>query len=142
MKSIEDKLNMAFGVEAPRDIVTSSRNIRGVPAKIDVESNPDERKKDADADYKLIRETLHNALLRGNDSLEGAMELAKEQQQPRAYEVVSGMLKDISGLAGDLLELQVKMDKIDGDQSPQTVNQTMNVTLTTAELQKMLKSDT
>jgi hypothetical protein len=143
MKSVSEKLDDVFDVESdtPQEIVASSRNLRGVPAPVEVESNPDDRKTDSDTDYKLVRETLHNALIRGNDALEGSMELAKEQQHPRAYEVVSGMLRDITGIANDLINLQEKMNKISGDDSPQTVNQTMNVTLTTSELQKMLKNE-
>jgi hypothetical protein len=138
MKSVEDKLNETFGLEGT-DMVPSSRHTRGVPAKIEVKSNPDERKTDSDNDYSLVRETLHNTINRANDSLEGAIEVAKETGKAREYEVVGQLIKTISDVAGDLISLQDKMNKIQDDK-PSTVNNNLNVTLTTTELNKMLKS--
>jgi hypothetical protein len=117
--------------------MTSSRKERGVPAPVIVKSNPEERGKDIDSDYAYAREQLHNLVIRGNDALEGAMELAKEQGSPRSYEVVGGMIKTLADATKDLMNLQKDMEKLKED-THQTVNNNLNVTLTTHELQKMI----
>lgn len=142
MKPVDEKLNEVFGIEPEHDLVASSRKERGIPAPVKVDSNPEERSQDIDSDYEYAREQLHNLVVRGNDALEGAMELAKEQGTPRSYEVISGMIKTLGDTTKDLMSLQQDMDKLRGEDKPSTVNNTMNVTLTTHELQKMINGKT
>jgi len=135
--NVHEKLDEVFGIEPDHDIMTSSRKERGIPAPVVVKSNPSERDQDIDSDYEQAREQLHNLVVRGNDALEGAMELAKEQGNPRGYEVVGGMIKTLADTTKELLNLQQDMDKLKGE-TEKTVNNNLNVTLTTHELQKMI----
>ena len=135
--NVNEKLDEVFGIPPDQDIMTSSHKERGIPAPVQVTSNPDDRNQDIDSDYEKAREQLHNLVIRGNDALEGAMNLAKEQSNPRGYEVVAGMIKPLADTTKELLNLQQDMDKLKNE-TPNTVNNNLNVTLTTHELQKMI----
>ena len=135
------KLDEVFGIEPDHDLVSSSRKERGVPAPVDVTSNPNEREQDIDSDYECAREQLHNLVIRGNDALEGILELSKEQASARSYEVAATLIKTIGDTTKDLIKLQDDMNKVKKEDTPSTVNNTMNVSLTTHELQQMLSDN-
>lgn len=61
---------------------------------------------DALDDYKHSRNTIYGLIERGTSALEGALMVAKESEHPRAYEVASSIMKNISEMTKDLLELQ------------------------------------
>jgi len=141
MKPVNEKLDEVFGIEPDHDLVSSSRKERGVPAPVDVTSNPNEREQDIDSDYECAREQLHNLVIRGNDALEGILELSKEQASARSYEVAATLIKTIGDTTKDLIKLQDDMNKVKKEDTPSTVNNTMNVSLTTHELQQMLSDN-
>ena len=97
---------------------------------------------DADADYKYSRENFYNLVERGQDAVTGILELAKESEHPRTYEVAGQLIKNVGEVTEKLVDLQEKMKKLKEvpEHGPKNVTNALFVG-STKELQKMLKSD-
>ena len=102
-----------------------------------VEENNSEN--EADIDYKYARENLYNIIEKGQESLNTLVDVAQQSQHPRAFEVVSQLVKTLSDTNKDLLELQRKIKVINKDitEGPKTVNNSLYVG-NTADLQKFI----
>tara|TARA_R100001591_G_scaffold55544_1_gene65343 strand:+ start:31 stop:444 length:414 start_codon:yes stop_codon:yes gene_type:complete len=94
---------------------------------------------EADIDYKYARENLYNIIEKGQESLNTLVDVAQQSQHPRAFEVVSQLVKTLSDTNKDLLELQRKIKVINKDitEGPKTVNNSLYVG-NTADLQKFI----
>ena len=94
-------------------------------------------------DYDYSRETYYELIEKGKDALENMIEVARESEHPRAYEVLSNMNKNVSDVNDRLMDLNKKQKEMDKrEETKQIENQTNNVFLTsTADLQKMLQQD-
>ena len=101
-----------------------------------VDSNED----DIENDYKYQRENLYNLIERGQDAIDGILDLAKEGEHPRAYEVALNGIKQVADVTDKLINLQDKMKKLKEvpNTGPKNVTNALFVG-STAELQKMLK---
>lgn len=96
-----------------------------------------------DADFEFARENLMDVINKGQEALFDLMDVARQSQHPRAYEVLSTMMNTMVGASKDLLDLQAKKKKImeeDPSASPQQVTNNLFVG-STAELQKYLKQN-
>ena len=95
-----------------------------------------------DNDFKYARENLYGIIEKGSDALDELVELAKQSQSPRAFEIVSQMVKTLTDSNKDLLELQRKnkLLKKEDEKGPNSVTNALFVG-NTAELQKLLKSN-
>jgi len=95
---------------------------------------------DAERDYVYQRENFYNLVERGNDAIEGILELAKEGEHPRAYEVAGNLIKQVAEVTEKLGELQDRMKKLSEvpNNAPQNVTNALFVG-STAELQKLIK---
>ena len=92
-----------------------------------------------DSEYDYTKQNLHNIIDRGSDALEEMLMIAKQTEQPRAFEVVSTLLKTLSDANKDLLELKSKQKALKGEK-PTAKNVTNALFVgSTAELQKMIK---
>ena len=92
-------------------------------------------------DYEYTRGNLYSLIEKGQEAINGILELAQEGQQPRSYEVVGQLIKSVGDVSDKLLDLQQKMKDLNKEEkssSPTTVNNALFVG-STAELQKMLK---
>ena len=92
-------------------------------------------------DYEYTRGNLYSLIEKGQEAINGILELAQEGQQPRSYEVVGQLIKSVGDVSDKLLDLQQKMrdlNKEEKSSSPTTVNNALFVG-STAELQKLLK---
>ena len=98
-------------------------------------------KKDSTRDYEYTRGNLYSLIEKGQEALDSIMEVAQEGQQPRAFEVVSQLIKNVADTTDTLVELQQKMKNLEAEdpKGPSTVNNALFVG-STAELQKLLKS--
>ena len=98
-------------------------------------------KKDSVRDYEYTRGNLYSLIEKGQEALDSILEVAQEGQQPRAYEVVSQLLKNVGDTTDKLMDLQQKKKELtkDDNKSPTTVNNSLFVG-STAELQKLLKN--
>mgnify|MGYP001305687841 CR=1 FL=1 len=97
---------------------------------------------DADADYKYSRENFYNLVERGQDAVTGILELAKESEHPRTYEVAGQLIKVVSEVTEKLADLQDKMKRLKEvpEHAPKNVTNALFVG-STKELQALLKSD-
>ena len=96
---------------------------------------------DIDKDYQYTRANLYSLIEKGQESLNGIMELAGESASPRAYEVAGQVLKSTADITDKLADLQKKMKDLDEDKpkGPNTVTNNALFVGSTSELSKMLK---
>ena len=97
---------------------------------------------DVSADYKYSRENFYNLVQRGQDAIDGILELAKESEHPRTYEVAGQLIKNVGEVTEKLLDLQRKLKDLKEvpNSAPKNVTNALFVG-STAELQKMIKKD-
>ena len=111
-------------------------------------SEPKERKviprpqenDDIENDYKYQRENFYNLVERGTDAIDGILEIARESEHPRTYEVAGNLIKQVAEVTEKLGELQEKMKRLKEvpNNAPKNVTNALYVG-STAELQKLLK---
>ncbi len=125
-----DKLDDTFNI-VPQDTVSETEIV-----------NLEDDIKDIEKDYEYSREQLYNLIGKGQEAIDGIMDVARNSDHPRAYEVAFQGIKNIADMTDKLIDLQKKMKTMDEDSSmrkgPSTVNNTMFIG-STAELQKFLK---
>tara|TARA_E500000331_G_scaffold333898_1_gene358535 strand:+ start:122 stop:550 length:429 start_codon:yes stop_codon:yes gene_type:complete len=95
---------------------------------------------DVDKDYEYTRSNLYSLIEKGQESLNGIMELAGESASPRAYEVAGQIIKSVADTTDKLMELQKKVKEIDEDKGkPTQVTNNAVFVGSTSDLSKMLK---
>ena len=128
-----DELNDEFNVSA--DVVQPEV----VKDKIEkVRESVDDVKKD----YEYTRGNLYSIIEKGQEALNGILELAQESEMPRAYEVAGQLIKSVSDATDKLMDLQKKLKDVNKEEEakgPSTVNNALFVG-STSELSKILKS--
>ena len=140
-----DKLNETFNTGPDDDEVVDITHVPYVDEKLvankkELEKKP--KKNDTTKDYEYARGNFYSIVEKGQEALNGALELAQETESARAYEVAGQLIKSVSDAADKLIDLQKKMKDIE---SESVTNNTTNVTNnavflgTTAELSKLLK---
>ena len=94
-------------------------------------------------DYDYSRDTLYELIEKGKDALENMVEVARESEHPRAYEVLSGLIKNVSDVNDKLMDLNKKTKDMDKkDEVKQIENQQNNFYLgSTTDIQKLLQQD-
>jgi len=117
-----------------------------VPAEkvgITPEQKPDRlTKNDIEKDYEYTRGNLYSIIEKGQEAINGILELAQDSEMPRAYEVAGQLIKSVSDATDKLMDLQKKLKDVEEEtqqKGPSTVNNALFVG-STAELQKMLKT--
>ena len=95
---------------------------------------------DIEADYVYQRETFYTLVEKGSTAIDGILELAKEGEHPRGYEVAGNLIKQVAEVTEKLGDLQDKMKKLKEvpDNAPKNVTNALFVG-STAELQKIIK---
>ena len=95
---------------------------------------------DIDDDYKYQRDNFYNLVEKGSAAIDGILELAKESEHPRTYEVAGQLIKNVAEVTEKLGDLQEKMRKLKEvpNSAPKNVTNALFVG-STKELQKMLK---
>ena len=138
MTKLEDKVNEILGIDKPeptKEIVKQEFK-PAVPRKEETE------KADVDNDYKYSRENYYNLIERGQEAIEGILDIAREGQHPRAYEVAGQLIGQVGQTVDKLQDLQKKLKDL--KELPKSANPQIKNALfvgSTAELQKMLKKD-
>ena len=98
---------------------------------------------DKDNDYEYTRETLYDLIEKGREGIEEMIEVARQSEHPRAYEVLATLIKDTANTSEKLMDLHRKIQSIDQMMLPppkQDGNTTNNLFIgSTTELQRMLK---
>ena len=110
------------------------------PVQKKVIPRPKEDNEDLENDYKYQRENFYNLVEKGTDAIEGILEIARESEHPRTYEVAGNLIKQVAEVTEKLGDLQEKMRKLKEvpNNAPKSVTNALYVG-STAELQKMLK---
>ena len=97
---------------------------------------------DIEKDYEYTRGNLYSIIEKGQEAINGILELAQDSEMPRAYEVAGQLIKSVSDATDKLMDLQKKLKDVEEEtkqKGPNTVNNALFVG-STAELQKLLKS--
>ena len=126
-----DSIDKALNVESSIVAVDKSSEVEvGI-------TKPDDTQKD----YEYTRANLYSLIEKGQESLNGILELAGESASPRAYEVAGQIIKSVADTTDKLLDLQKKVKELDEDtpKGPNTVTNNAVFVGSTSELQKMLK---
>jgi hypothetical protein len=97
---------------------------------------------DVDSDYKFQRENFYNLIERGQDAIDGILEVAKQSDHPRSYEVAGNLISQVAEVTEKLSRLQSSMKRLKEvpNNAPKNVTNALYVG-STAELQKLLKGD-
>jgi hypothetical protein len=132
-----DKLNKTFNVDGEIVPVESEAVIEKIEK---ISTAVDDIKKD----YDYTRGNLYSLIEKGQEAINGILELAQESEMPRAYEVAGQLIKNVADATDKLMDLQKKLKDIEEEKvgkGPTTVNNALFVG-STAELAKLLKQQT
>ena len=130
------------GIEEALDVKTeimqADTSIKKVEPSVDI-SDKNQLKKD----YEYTRGNLYTLIDKGQEAVDGILELAQESDQPRAYEVAGQLIKHVGDVADKLADLQKKVNEIENPgkgKQTEVTNNTMFVG-STADLAKFLKQE-
>ena len=130
--NIDDNLSQVFDIEpiGKTEIISQTGSV--IPAKNEA----------FDHDYETTRSNLHSILNQGQDALFNALEVAKQSEHPRAFEVVGGLMKHLSDINHQLLDLHKKKQALESgkpdDEKATITNNNAIFVGSTTELSKML----
>ena len=98
---------------------------------------------DIKKDYEYTRGNLYSIIEKGQEAINGILELAQESEMPRAYEVAGQLIKNVSDGTDKLMTLQQKLKEVNAEEKKGPTNVTNNALFvgSTAELQKLLKKN-
>ena len=134
MRTFDNKINDALGItqSITQEIINPKPLI----------PRPPETYEDAETDYKYSRENFYNLIERGQDAITGILDLAKESEHPRTYEVAGQLIKTVSEVTERLADLQEKMKRLKEvpDHAPRNVTNALFIG-STKELQALLKNE-
>ena len=133
MKNSYDSLNDTFNTDAVEVDALAKEETR----KNQIQKLTD----DVSKDYDYTRGNLYSLIEKGQEAINGIMEVAGETASPRAYEVAGQLIKSVADSTDKLMDLQKKVKEIEED-NPKTQNTVTNNALfvgSTSELSKMLK---
>jgi len=130
-----DDLNKTFNVS--NEIVETK--VKTIEKKID---EIEEVSNDLKKDYEYTRGNLYAIIEKGQEALNGILELAQESEMPRAYEVAGQLIKNVADATDKLIDLQKKLKDIDETKSSKGPTNVTNALFvgSTAELSKLLKN--
>lgn len=132
-------LNKAFNIE------DDTVDVEVLPSSDKNSSNEtssnEEIVNDIKKDYEYTRTNLYSLVEKGQEAIDGMIEIASETGQPRAYEVAGQLIKSVSDVTDKLMDLQKKLKDIEGEETKTTNNTTNNAIFvgSTSELSKILK---
>ena len=133
MKDSYDSLNDTFN--------TDPVEVNAITKEDKAKSNIQKLTDDVSKDYDYTRGNLYSLIEKGQEAINGIMEVAGETASPRAYEVAGQLIKSVADSTDKLMDLQKKLKEIDED-SPKKQNTVTNNALfvgSTSELSKMIK---
>jgi hypothetical protein len=131
-----DKLNDAFNVDGEVVSIDNSNTIEKIEKIEKISTNVDDVKKD----YEYTRGNLYSLIEKGQEAINGILELAQESEMPRAYEVAGQLIKSVSDATDKLMDLQKKFKDIgeENQKGPTNVTNALFVG-STSDLAKFIK---
>ena len=129
-----DDLNKTFNVSG--EIVSKDTEVM-IEKIEEIESSVDDIKKD----YEYTRGNLYSLIEKGQEAINGILELAQESEMPRAYEVAGQLIKNVSDATDKLMDLQKKLKEVEEERQVKGPTNVTNALFvgSTAELAKILK---
>ena len=131
-----DQLDDAFNVAT--EVVTET-----LPAKVERKKPDRLTKDDIEKDYEYTRGNLYSIIEKGQEAINGILELAQESEMPRAYEVAGQLIKSVSDATDKLMDLQKKLKDVEEEKvakGPSNVTNALFVG-STADLAKLIKKE-
>jgi len=131
-----DQLDDAFNVAT--EVVTET-----LPTKVERKKPDRLTKDDIDKDYEYTRGNLYSIIEKGQEAINGILELAQESEMPRAYEVAGQLIKSVSDATDKLMDLQKKLKDVEEEKvskGPSNVTNALFVG-STADLAKLIKKE-
>lgn len=132
MKNNYDSLDASLNIESSIvEVEKEKEELNITPLKSD----------DIQKDYEYTRANLYSLIEKGQEAINGIMELAGEGGSPRAYEVAGQLIKSVGDVTDKLIDLQKKLKDVEEDNNKTTNNTTNNAIFvgSTSELSKLLK---
>ena len=125
-----DELEKAMNVKT--EIVKETKSVKVKPVKNEGD--------DPQKDYEYSRAQLYNLVEKGQEAIDGILDVCQDSQHPRAYEVAGQLIKSVADTTDKLIDLQKKMVELEKPtgSSPKTVNNSVFIG-STADLQKIIK---
>ena len=142
-KSNENPLENALNIE-PTEVrktthdVVDADIVRREPVKVDLSKFPDRKKMDQRKDYGEVRENLKDIIDNSKVAMDGILKVASESDSPRAYEVVSQLLKTATEANKELLDVHKQMKDLEKDETKKQVTNNAFFVGSTKELQDMI----
>ena len=129
-KGLDDAFNLA-----PTEVVVDKQESVGI------QKPPRLTQDDITKDYEYTRGNLYSIIEKGQEAINGILELAQESEMPRAYEVAGQLIKSVSDATDKLMDLQKKLKDVEEESKPKGPNTVNNALFvgSTAELAKMIK---
>lgn len=133
MSKTDDQLNELLNIDT--EIKSESTQV--------IKKVKTDRSANVETDYKYARDNLYNLVERGQDAIDGILELSRETEHPRAYEVAGQLIKTVGDTAEKLLDIQKKIKELEKDDEQQKIGTQHNHLYvgSTSELQKFLKKN-
>jgi len=132
MSKVDQKLDELLDIQG--EIVEAEKSLPSILQNKD-------KSKEQNSDYKYSREVFYGLVERGQDAIEGILDIAKESEHPRVYEVAGQLIKTVGETTEKLIDLQAKMKELDEDNSlPNKVQNNLFVG-SSSELQRLLKDN-
>lgn len=144
MNKDNDKLDDIFNVSG--EVVSKNIEIEPIEVESDkdikiVENDSAKRERDLKLDYEYARGNIYSFVEKGQEAINGALELAQETESARAYEVVGQLIKSVSDAADKLITLHKNLKDIEEVKQVGPTNVTNALFIgSTAELSKLLKA--
>ena len=135
MSKLEESVNEILGIESKEP--KGPKEFKPLVPRKENKESPD-----LDNDYTYSRENYYNLIERGQEAVQGILDVAREGQHPRAYEVALNGIKNVADTIDKLQDLQKKLKDL--KEVPKTASANIKNALfvgSTAELQKMLKNE-
>jgi Terminase DNA packaging enzyme len=128
-----DSIDKALNVE--------SSIVQVEPTNSEIIQTTNSNQNDIKKDYEYTRANLYSLIEKGQEAINGIMELAGESDSPRAYEVAGQLIKSVGDVTDKLIDLQKKLKDVEEDTVKTTNNVTNNAVFvgSTSELSKLLK---
>ena len=120
--------------------------VKEEPKSIERVNQPPDRltKNEITRDYEYTRGNLYSIIEKGQEAIDGILELAQESEMPRAYEVAGQLIKSVSDATDKLMDLQKKLKDVNAEekQGPTSVTNNALFVGSTADLAKLIKGET
>ena len=130
-------MNLEENMEELLDIDVSTTPEGGCTTR---KANLKDVTEDREKDYEYTRGELYSLISKGQEAVQGALEVAQESGHPRAFEVATNAMKQVADMTDKLMDLQKKVKDLDEEKrGPSKVTNNAMFVGSTAELQKMLK---